>query len=107
MEIKSTDVRGYGKLLMIGTAMLLAGCNSVFVLSGNPLQPSSKLAITQATLEQEKLEMRIAVRLRQPAHFSLLLRRKQLAEWLGDRQFNWCDHRDSGAERDWNPNRLC
>jgi hypothetical protein len=67
MEIKSTDVRGYGKLLMIGTAMLLAGCNSVFVLSGNPLQPSSKLAITQATLEQEKLEMRVAVRLRQPA----------------------------------------
>ena len=50
MEIKSTDVRGYGKLLMIGTAMLLAGCNSVFVLSGNPLLPSSKLAITQATL---------------------------------------------------------
>lgn len=50
MEIKSTDVRGYGKLLMIGTAMLLAGCNSVFVLSGNPLQPSSKPAITQATL---------------------------------------------------------
>jgi hypothetical protein len=50
MERQSADNRRYAKLLMAGAALLLAGCNSVFVLTGNPLQPSSKLAITQATL---------------------------------------------------------
>jgi len=50
MERQGADNRRYAKLLMAGAALLLAGCNSVFVLTGNPLQPSSKLAIAQTTL---------------------------------------------------------
>ncbi len=50
MKLESADNRRYGKLLIAGAVLLLAGCNSVFVLTGNPAHPGSTLAITQTTL---------------------------------------------------------